>query len=73
MAGVTLKNLVKRYPNGFQAVNAINLEIHDKEFVVLVGPSGCAKSTTLRMVAAIAWFSAGLILQMHSIGEAARR
>jgi len=48
MAGVTLKDLVKRYPNGFQAVNSINLEIYDKEFVVLVGPSGCAKSTTLR-------------------------
>ena len=53
MAGVTLKELVKRYPNGFQAVNAIDLEIQDKEFVVLVGPSGCGKSTTLRMVAGL--------------------
>ena len=34
MAGVKLIDLVKRYPNGFQAVNSINLEIHDKEFVV---------------------------------------
>ena len=62
MAGVTLQNLVKRYPNGFQAVNAINLEIHDKEFVVLVGPSGCAKSTTLRMVAGLGEVSDGQIL-----------
>ena len=62
MAGVTLKNLVKRYPNGFQAVNSINLEIYDKEFVVLVGPSGCAKSTTLRMVAGLEEVSDGLIL-----------
>jgi multiple sugar transport system ATP-binding protein len=62
MAGVTLKNLVKRYPNGFQAVNSINLEIYDKEFVVLVGPSGCAKSTTLRMVAGLEEVSDGQIL-----------
>ena len=61
MAGVTLKDLVKRYPNGFQAVNSINLEIHDKEFVVLVGPSGCAKSTTLRMVAGLEDITDGLI------------
>jgi multiple sugar transport system ATP-binding protein len=61
MAGVTLKDLVKRYPNGFQAVNSINLEIYDKEFVVLVGPSGCAKSTTLRMVAGLEEVSDGLI------------
>lgn len=62
MAGVTLKDLVKRYPNGFQAVNSINLEIHDKEFIVLVGPSGCAKSTTLRMVAGLEEISDGLIM-----------
>jgi len=62
MAGVTLKDLVKRYPNGFQAVNSINLEIYDKEFVVLVGPSGCAKSTTLRMVAGLEEVSDGMIL-----------
>jgi len=61
MAGVTLKDLVKRYPNGFQAVNSINLEINDKEFVVLVGPSGCAKSTTLRMVAGLEDITDGLI------------
>ncbi len=61
MAGVTLKDLVKRYPNGFQAVNSINLEIKDKEFVVLVGPSGCAKSTTLRMVAGLEDITDGLI------------
>jgi multiple sugar transport system ATP-binding protein len=62
MAGVTIQNLVKRYPNGFQAVNSINLEIEDKEFVVLVGPSGCAKSTTLRMVAGLEEVSDGQIL-----------
>lgn len=62
MSEVILKDLVKRYPNGFQAVNSINLEIQDKEFVVLVGPSGCGKSTTLRMVAGLEEVSEGQIL-----------
>lgn len=65
MAGVLIKELVKRYPNGFQAVNAIDLDIKDKEFVVLVGPSGCGKSTTLRMVAGLEEVTDGTI----SIGD----
>ena len=62
MAGVKLIDVVKRYPNGFQAVNSINLEIYDKEFVVLVGPSGCAKSTVLRMIAGLEEITDGQIL-----------
>jgi len=53
MAGILLKNVKKRFENGFVAVERLNLEIYDKEFLVLVGPSGCAKSTTLRMVAGL--------------------
>ena len=53
MANIELKNIKKVYPNGFQAIENINLEIEDKEFMVLVGPSGCAKTTTLRMIAGL--------------------
>ncbi|WP_353885087.1 ATP-binding cassette domain-containing protein, partial [uncultured Fusobacterium sp.] len=49
MAEVVLKKVEKTYPNGFKAVHGINLDIKDGEFMVFVGPSGCAKSTTLRM------------------------
>ena len=38
---------------GVVAVQEFNLEIADKEFIVLVGPSGCGQSTTLRMVAGL--------------------
>ncbi len=62
MAGVQLKNIVKRYPNGFTAVKDFNLDIEDKEFVVLVGPSGCGKSTTLRMIAGLEDISDGELL-----------
>lgn len=41
MAGLTLKGIYKKYPGGVVAVSDVNLEIRDKEFIVLVGPSGC--------------------------------
>ena len=50
MAEVRLKKVEKQYPNGFKAVHGIDLDIKDGEFMVFVGPSGCAKSTTLRMI-----------------------
>lgn len=53
MAEVILKEVEKVYPNGFKAVHGVDLEIKDGEFMVLVGPSGCAKSTILRMVAGL--------------------
>ena len=53
MASLSLKNIGKRYPNGFEAVKDFNLEIEDKEFIIFVGPSGCGKSTTLRMIAGL--------------------
>ncbi len=53
MADVSIRNVVKEYDGGVQAVKGIDLEIKDHEFVVLVGPSGCGKSTTLRMIAGL--------------------
>ena len=59
MASLSLKDIVKRYPNGFEAVKKFNLEIKDKEFIIFVGPSGCGKSTTLRMIAGLEEISDG--------------
>lgn len=53
MARLQLNNLEKVYGGGFKAVHGINLDVQDGEFMVLVGPSGCAKSTTLRMIAGL--------------------
>jgi multiple sugar transport system ATP-binding protein len=53
MAEITLDHVTKRYPDGYEAVNDINLGIADGEFVILVGPSGCGKSTALRMIAGL--------------------
>ena len=59
MAEVKFNNLEKVYSNGFKAVHNIDLTIRDGEFLVIVGPSGCAKSTTLRMLAGLENISGG--------------
>ncbi len=61
MASVRLKAVEKKYPNGYKAVHGIDLDIKEGEFMVLVGPSGCAKSTTLRMIAGLEEATGGTI------------
>jgi multiple sugar transport system ATP-binding protein len=53
MAEIEFVDVVKRYPDGFEAVKHMDLDIRDGEFVILVGPSGCGKSTALRMIAGL--------------------
>src|SRR6186997_733371 len=50
MAGIDMRNIVKKYGDGFPAVNDVSIDVQDGEFVILVGPSGCGKSTLLRMI-----------------------
>lgn len=52
MAEVKLISLKKTFGN-ITAVNEINLDIKDKEFFVLLGPTGAGKTTTLRLVAGL--------------------
>jgi multiple sugar transport system ATP-binding protein len=59
MADIVLDSVVKRYPDGFEAVKQLNLNIADGEFMILVGPSGCGKSTALNMIAGLEDISAG--------------
>jgi multiple sugar transport system ATP-binding protein len=59
MSEIVLDNVVKRYPDGFEAVKNLNLSISDGEFMILVGPSGCGKSTALNMIAGLEDISAG--------------
>jgi sn-glycerol 3-phosphate transport system ATP-binding protein len=59
MANVTLRDVRKTYPGGFEAIKGIGLEVADGQFCVLVGPSGCGKSTLLRMVAGLETITGG--------------
>lgn len=47
---IQMKNVYKKYPNGIVALNGINVEIKQGEFVYIVGPSGAGKSTFIKMM-----------------------
>jgi len=53
MAEVVLSGVTKVFPGGTTAVDRVDLEIADGEFVVLVGPSGSGKTTVLRLTAGL--------------------
>ena len=59
MAQIKLDNIVKKYGDGFPAVNDVSLDIADGEFMILVGPSGCGKSTLLRMIVGLEDITSG--------------
>src|SRR6476659_7268915 len=62
MAQVSYVNATCIYANNpVPAVNGLNLEIADGEFMVLVGPSGSGKSTALRMLAGLEPVSGGTV------------
>jgi multiple sugar transport system ATP-binding protein len=66
LADVRFVEATRVYPGtSVPAVDALNLDIEDGEFMVLVGPSGSGKTTALRMLAGLEEVDAGAIL----IGE----
>ena len=58
MAEIRIKNVAKRF-GSYQALHDIDLTIADREFMVLLGASGCGKTTLLRIVAGLETASEG--------------
>ena len=50
---ISLRNIIKEYPSGdgvLRVLKGINLDIYENEFVVVLGESGCGKSTIMNIV-----------------------
>lgn len=62
MAKIELLNLEKTFSNGNTVIDNLNLTINNGEFLVFVGPSGCSKSTTLRIIAGLEDLTSGQVL-----------
>jgi multiple sugar transport system ATP-binding protein len=62
MAAIDMQNIVKKYGDGFPAVNDVSVDVADGEFMILVGPSGCGKSTLLRMIVGLEDITSGNML-----------
>jgi multiple sugar transport system ATP-binding protein len=61
VAEIQLDKLTKVYPDGTEALTALDLGIADGELVVFVGPSGCGKTTALRMIAGLEEITGGTV------------
>jgi multiple sugar transport system ATP-binding protein len=61
MADVILRNISKRF-GAAQAVRQLSLTVNDGEFLVLLGPSGAGKTTTLRLITGLEKPDAGSVM-----------
>ncbi|UOF89596.1 ABC transporter ATP-binding protein [Fodinisporobacter ferrooxydans] len=67
---IELRDLCKTFDKKSNAINHLNIEINDGEFISLLGPSGCGKSTTMLMLAGIYKPTGGSILfDNRSVGD----
>src|SRR5690242_18307512 len=60
MAQISLRAVTKAW-GGFVGVDAVDLEIRDRELMVFLGASGCGKTATMRMIAGLEEPTAGEI------------
>src|SRR3989442_8675359 len=61
MAKIEFEQVTKRFDDGTVAVDSLDLSVGEGEFMILVGRSGCGKTTALRMVAGLEEVSSGEI------------
>jgi len=59
---IQFQNVSKVYPNGTKALNDVNLEIKEGEFVAIIGLSGAGKSTMLRLINQLIDATSGSVL-----------
>jgi len=60
-AALDVRDLVKRYPNGVEALRGVSLRIEEGEFFGLLGPNGAGKSTLIHCITGLARPSSGSV------------
>ncbi|MEQ1635710.1 MAG: ABC transporter ATP-binding protein [Methylococcales bacterium] len=61
MKALSIKNLRKKYANGFEALKGINLEVDAGDFFALLGPNGAGKSTAIGIISSLVTPSSGSV------------
>ncbi len=62
---ISLRNIVKEFPSGegvIRVLKGINLDIYENEFVVVLGESGCGKSTMMNIIGGMDFATSGELL-----------
>ncbi len=59
---VEVRNVVKTYPGGIEALSGISLAFPEGKLTTLLGPSGCGKTTLLKIIAGLIPSSGGDVL-----------
>lgn len=62
MSAICFEHVDKSFGNAVKALDGVNLTVADREFVAIVGASGCGKTTCLRLAAGFEAPSAGRVL-----------
>jgi multiple sugar transport system ATP-binding protein len=62
VSNVSLHGIRKVFPNGFESLRAIDLEVSEGELLTVVGPSGSGKSTLLRVLTGLEKATAGRVI-----------
>lgn len=58
---LSIKNLSKTYPNGFHALDNINLDVHEGEVLALLGPNGAGKTTLIGSICGLNQATSGQV------------
>jgi len=58
---LSLRNIVKQYKNGFQALKGLDLDVEEGDFFALLGPNGAGKSTTIGIITTLVTKTSGKV------------
>jgi len=66
MQALSIRNLVKVYGNGVQALKGLDLDVSEGDFFALLGPNGAGKTTTIGIITSLVTKTSG---QVHVFGH----